>query len=188
MLCNDPKPRDHFELVYTQSVLLVFQAIWLVRYLAVNWALFTPYGVNNAWSKQNKMAGVNSRFATISDRRGNIENPRRPQKVLLRSLSEYILKQSFFSYSANSGRIFTEISKNNCNYYAFLHRKLYRKHRNLLKDIACDCGLPIYIFFKLIHLELLKKKISPFQFYTCEYFIVCINIYRGSITHELLWP
>ena len=32
-----------------------------------NWALFTPYGVNNAWSKQNKMAGVNSRFATISE-------------------------------------------------------------------------------------------------------------------------
>ena len=30
-----------------------------------NWALFTPYGMNNAWSKQNKMAGVNRRFATI---------------------------------------------------------------------------------------------------------------------------
>ena len=29
--------------------------------------LFTPYGVNNAWSKQIKMAGVNSRFATISE-------------------------------------------------------------------------------------------------------------------------
>ena len=81
--------------------------------------------------------------------------------MLLRSLSEYILKKLFFSFSANSGRIFagsrsgevkilplfTEISKNNCNYYAFLHRKLYRKHKNLLKDIACDCGLPIYIFF-----------------------------------------
>jgi len=32
-----------------------------------NWALFTPYGVNNAWSQQNKMAGVNSRFAIISE-------------------------------------------------------------------------------------------------------------------------
>ena len=31
-----------------------------------NWALFTPYAVNNGWSKQNKMAGVNLRFATIS--------------------------------------------------------------------------------------------------------------------------
>ena len=30
-------------------------------------ALFTPYGVNNAWSKQIKMADVNSRFATISE-------------------------------------------------------------------------------------------------------------------------
>ena len=44
------------------KLILVFQAIWLVRYLGV-----TPYGVNNAWSKQNKMAGVNSRFATISE-------------------------------------------------------------------------------------------------------------------------
>jgi len=25
------------------------------------------YVVNNAWSKQNKMAGVNSRFATITE-------------------------------------------------------------------------------------------------------------------------
>ena len=97
--------------------------------------------------------------------------------MLLRSLSEYILKQLFFSFSANSGRIFaeprsgevkilllfTEISKNNCNFYAFLHRKLYRKHRNLLKDIACDCGLPIYIFLKLIHPELLKKNFHPFN-------------------------
>ena len=146
------------------------------------------------------MAGVNSRFATVSDRRGNTGNPRRPQKVLLRSLSEYILKQSFFSFSANSGRIFakprsgevkilllfTEISKNNSNFYAFLHRKLYRKHRNLLKDTSCDCGLPIYIFLKLIHPELLKKNFSRFQLYTWEYFIVCINIYRGSISHELL--
>ena len=32
-----------------------------------NWALFTPYRVNNACSKQNKMAGVNSRFVSISE-------------------------------------------------------------------------------------------------------------------------
>ena len=31
-----------------------------------NWVLFTPNGVNNAWSKQNKIAGVNSRSPTIS--------------------------------------------------------------------------------------------------------------------------
>ena len=65
-----------------------------------NWALFTPYGVNNAWSKQNKMAGVNSRFATISvaeilkiQEDAEPENTKRSKKVLLRSLSEYILKQ-----------------------------------------------------------------------------------------------
>ena len=32
-----------------------------------NWALFTPYGLNNTWSKQKKMVDVNSRFATISE-------------------------------------------------------------------------------------------------------------------------
>jgi len=53
-------------------VILVFQAIWLVRYLGViiikHYSLrSTPYGVNNVWSKQNKMAGVNSRFVTISE-------------------------------------------------------------------------------------------------------------------------
>ena len=35
--------------------------------VSTNWALFTPFGVNNAWSKQNKMPSVNSRFATISE-------------------------------------------------------------------------------------------------------------------------
>ena len=32
-----------------------------------NWALFTPYEVNNAWSKQNEIASVNPLFATISE-------------------------------------------------------------------------------------------------------------------------
>ena len=51
-------------------MILVFQAIWLVRYLGEikHYSLrSTPYRVNNVWFKQNKMAGVNSRFATISE-------------------------------------------------------------------------------------------------------------------------
>ena len=73
---------------------------------------------------KNKMAGVNSRFASVSE---SIFNGFR-LKMLLRSLPVYILKQLFFSISVNSGRIFTSplrglvnilplftsISKNNC--------------------------------------------------------------------------
>ena len=73
---------------------------------------------------KNKMAGVNSRFASVS---GSIFNGFL-LKMLLRSLPVYILKQLFFSISVNSGRIFTSplhgsvnilplftsISKNNC--------------------------------------------------------------------------
>ena len=73
---------------------------------------------------KNKMAGVNSRFASVSE---SIFNGF-PLKMLLRSLSVYILKQLSFSISVNSGRIFTSplrasvnilplftsISKNNC--------------------------------------------------------------------------
>ena len=58
---------------------------------------------------KNKMAGVNSRFASVSE---SIFNGF--LKMLLRSLPVYILKQLFFSISVNSGRIFTSISKNNC--------------------------------------------------------------------------
>ena len=63
---------------------------------------------------KNKMAGVNSRFASVSE---SIFNGFL-LKMLLRSLPVYILKQLFFSISVNSGRIFTEpllftsISKN----------------------------------------------------------------------------
>ena len=76
--------------------------------------------------KPNKsnMAGVNSRFASVLESTFNGFL----LKMLLRSLSVYILKQLFFSISVNSGRIFTEprsgevnilplftsISKNNC--------------------------------------------------------------------------
>ena len=74
--------------------------------------------------KKNKMAGVNSRFASVSE---SIINSFL-LKMLLRSLPVYILKQLFFSISVNSGRIFTEprsgevnilplfteIEKNNC--------------------------------------------------------------------------
>ena len=73
---------------------------------------------------KNKMAGVNSRFASVSE---SIFNGFL-LKMLLRSLSVYIRKQLFFSISVNSGRIFTSllrgsvnilplftsISKNNC--------------------------------------------------------------------------
>ena len=73
---------------------------------------------------KNKMAGVNPRFASVSELIFNGFL----LKVLLRSLRVYILKQLFFSISVNSGRIFTsplrgsvnilplftEISKNNC--------------------------------------------------------------------------
>ena len=73
---------------------------------------------------KNKMAGVNSRCASVSE---SIFNGFL-QKMLMRSLGVYILKQLFFSISVNSGRIFTSplrgsvnnlplftsISKNNC--------------------------------------------------------------------------
>ena len=73
---------------------------------------------------KTKMAGVNSRFASVSE---TIFNGFL-LKMLLRSLSVYILKQLFFSISVNSGRIFNSplrgsvnilplfisISKNNC--------------------------------------------------------------------------
>ena len=52
---------------------------------------------------KNKMAGVNSRFASVSELIFNGFL----LKMLLRSLRVYILKQLFFSISANSGRIFT---------------------------------------------------------------------------------
>ena len=73
---------------------------------------------------KNKMPGVNSRFASVSEPIFNGFL----LKLLLRSLSVYKLKQLFFSISVNSGRIFTsplrgsvnilplftEIEKNNC--------------------------------------------------------------------------
>ena len=73
---------------------------------------------------KNKMAGVNSHFASVLE---SIFNGFF-LKMLLRSLPVYILKQLFFSISVNSGRIFTSplrgsvnilplftsISKNNC--------------------------------------------------------------------------
>ena len=52
---------------------------------------------------KNKMAGVNSLFASVSELIFNGFL----LKMLLRSLRVYILKQLFFSISVNSGRIFT---------------------------------------------------------------------------------
>ena len=59
---------------------------------------------------KNKMTGVNSRLASVSESFFNGFL----LKMVLRLLPVYILKQLFFSISGNSGRIFTLISKNNC--------------------------------------------------------------------------
>ena len=56
---------------------------------------------------KNKMASVNSRFASVSE---SIFNGFL-LKMLLRSLPVYILKQLFFSISVNSGRIFCHYSR-----------------------------------------------------------------------------
>ena len=61
---------------------------------------------------KNKMAGVNSRFASVSE---SIFNGFL-LKMLLRSLSVYILKQLFFSIQVNSGRIFTSPLRIFCHY------------------------------------------------------------------------
>ena len=55
---------------------------------------------------KNKMAGVNSHFASVSE---SIFNGFL-LKMLLRSLPVYILKQLFFSISVNSGRILCHYS------------------------------------------------------------------------------
>ena len=64
------------------------------------------------------MAGVNSRFATISEAKilkiqedAVSENTKKAtdlESVVEITLSEYILKQLFFLILVNSGRIFTE--------------------------------------------------------------------------------
>ena len=56
-------------------------------------------------SNKNKVAGVNSRFASVSE---SIFNGFL-LKMFLRSLTVYILKQLFFQIEVNSGRIFTTI-------------------------------------------------------------------------------
>ena len=69
---------------------------------------------------KNKMAGVNSRFASVSE---SIVNGFL-LKMLLRSFPVYILKQLFFSISVNSGRIF-------CHYSPRFQRIIvkYNEHR-----------------------------------------------------------
>ena len=59
----------------------------------------------------NKMSGVNSRFASVSE---SIFNGFL-LKMLLRSLPVYILKQLFLSISVNSGRIFTSPLRGSVN-------------------------------------------------------------------------
>ena len=60
---------------------------------------------------KNKMAGVNPRFASVSELIFNGFL----LKMLLRSLRVYILKQLFFSISVNSGRIFTSPLRGSVN-------------------------------------------------------------------------
>ena len=63
---------------------------------------------------KNKMAGVNSCFASVSELIFNGFL----LKMLLRSLRVYILKQLFFSISVNSGRIFTSPLRGSVNILA----------------------------------------------------------------------
>ena len=65
--------------------------------------------MNNAKAKQKQNGGCKFAFRECFgiDFNGFL------LKMLLRSLSVYILKQLFFPISVNSGRIFTEIEKNN---------------------------------------------------------------------------
>jgi len=121
---------DYLYLVYTHSAILVFQAIWLVRYLwLTSISIYTLSGLgvlsdligslslaNEHYSpptewimrkpNKNKMAGVNLRFARLikSIFNGFL------LKMLLRSLPVYILKQLFFSISVKGGRIFYHYS------------------------------------------------------------------------------
>ena len=60
---------------------------------------------------KNKIAGVNSSFASVSE---SIFNGFL-LKMLLISLPVYILKQLFFSISVNSGRIFTSLLRGSVN-------------------------------------------------------------------------
>ena len=60
---------------------------------------------------KNKMAGVNSRFASVSE---SIFNGFL-LKMLMKSLSVYILKQLFFEIEVNSDRIFTSPLRGSVN-------------------------------------------------------------------------
>ena len=87
------------------------QSHWFA--ISENWALFTPRGVNNARSKQNKMADVKCCAMSIK----SILNGFLLQMSTLRaSVDETIscvcARQLFLSISVNAGRIFTSISKN----------------------------------------------------------------------------
>jgi len=92
-----------------------------------NWALFTPYGVDNAWSKQKQNGPCKLAFRH-HQWSGNIENPKR---CCIRKHKEghkkccwdhlvsiyYILYTIYYTIlrgSANILPLFTSISKNNC--------------------------------------------------------------------------
>ena len=78
-----------------------------------NCASFTPRGVNNARSKQNKMADVKCFEMSIK----SILNGFLLRMSTLRSSDDKMIscvceRQLFLSISVNAGRIFTSISKN----------------------------------------------------------------------------
>ena len=76
-----------------------------------NWALFTRCEVNNAWSKQNKMAGVNSRFATISEaeilKTQEDAVPKKATKSVV-EITEWVYTKTIILFNLDT------ISKNNC--------------------------------------------------------------------------
>ena len=81
------------------------------------WASFTPCGVNNAWSKQNEVAGVNSRFATISEAEIlKIQEDAVPENTKKATKSGRIFTSPLRG-SVNILLLFTSISKNNWNNY-----------------------------------------------------------------------
>ena len=71
-------------------------------------------------------------------------------KMLMRSLSVYILKSLFFSISVNSGRIFTSISKSSCLLLYYYYHFTTMNNSNLFH--------PNYRFYFKAAYSLLKPK------------------------------
>ena len=94
---------------------------------------------------KNKMAGVNSRFASVSE---SIFNGFL-LKMLLRSLPVYILKQLFFSISVNSGRIFTSPLRGSVNILP-LFTSISKNNCQLLHLLLCIIAEYIYELYRIL--------------------------------------